>query len=169
VDNTILLKKFLDNLDDSSGQAPRLFVDLEGNNLSRHGTISLITVLLESEKEVYLIDVTTLGHITFTTRGVDDQNFQSVLESPKVIKVFFDIRNDSDALFSLSGIRVAGIEDLQLMELASRTFPKRHVNGLAKCIERDASINFLERRKWQAIKGKGQDLFDPSRGGSYAL
>ena len=43
-----------------------------------------------------------------------------VLQSPSIPKVVFDIRNDSDARFSHYQIRVDGIKDLQLMELAPR-------------------------------------------------
>ncbi|KAK4906167.1 hypothetical protein LTR49_024653 [Elasticomyces elasticus] len=166
---TAALKKFLNGLNNCNGQPPRLYVDLEGNNLSRSGTVSLVTILLEPEREVYLVDVTTLGRDAFTTAGEGGRTLKSVLESRDIVKVFFDIRNDSDALFGLYEIRVAGIEDLQLMELASRNFSKRHVNGLAKCIERDSTIPFVERRRWQSVKDNGKHLFDPQKGGSYAV
>ncbi|KAK3614951.1 hypothetical protein LTR22_027616 [Elasticomyces elasticus] len=55
------------------------------------------------------------------------------------------------------------------MELASRNFSKKHVNGLAKCIERDSTITFVERRRWQVVKDNGKQLFDPQRVGSYAV
>ncbi|KAK0263115.1 hypothetical protein LTR35_017614 [Friedmanniomyces endolithicus] len=169
LDTTTKLEKFLSDLGNCDGQPPRLYVDLEGNNLSRNGTLSLVTILLEPEADVYLIDVTTLGRGAFTTAGIGGRTLQAVLESKDIIKVFFDIRNDSDALFGLYEIRVAGIEDLQLMELASRNFSKRHVNGLAKCIERESTIPFVERQRWQLVKDNGKHLFDPQRGGSYAV
>lgn len=169
LDTTAALEKFLSDLGNCDGQPPRLYVDLEGNNLSRNGTLSLVTILLEPERDVYLVDVTTLGRDAFTTAGADGRTLKSVLESEDVVKVYFDIRNDSDALFGLYEIRVAGIEDLQLMELASRNFSKRNVNGLAKCIERDSTIPFVERRRWQVVKDNGKHLFDPQQGGSYAV
>lgn len=55
------------------------------------------------------------------------------------------------------------------MELASRTFGKRNVNGLTRCIERDGTIHLVERKRWQAVKDKGKNLFDPNRGGSYTV
>ncbi|KAK4890052.1 hypothetical protein LTR49_028752 [Elasticomyces elasticus] len=72
-------------------------------------------------------------------------------------------------MFGLYEIRVDGIEDLQFRELASRSFSKKHVNGLAKCIERDSTIPFVERRRWQVVKDNGKNLFDPQLGGSYAV
>ena len=34
------------------------------------------------------------------------------------------------------------------MELASRNFAKKYVNGLAKCIEKDARIGYAEKTEW---------------------
>ena len=89
--------------------------------------------------------MTTLQHNAFDTVGSSGCTLRAVLESDNIIKIFFDIRNDSDALFSLYGVRVGGIEDLQLMELASQTFNKRHINGSAKCAERDSTIGPKEK------------------------
>ncbi|KJY02516.1 hypothetical protein TI39_contig47g00017 [Zymoseptoria brevis] len=169
IDTTAALADFLGGLGETLGQPPRLYMDLEGNDLSRAGTLSLVTILLEPEKDVYLIDVTTLGQKAFTTADNSGRTFKSVMESPDIIKVFFDIRNDSDALYSLYGIRVAGIEDLQLMELASRNFSKKCVNGLAKCIDGDHTIGYAEKRQWQTVKDQGRKSFDPARGGSYSV
>ena len=163
------LKDFLDKLPSCNDDIPSLYIDLEGNNLSRSGTLSLLTILVEPRRTIYLIDVTTLGREAFTTASSNQRTLQYILESNDIIKVFFDIRNDSDALFGLYGIRVAGIQDLQLMELAARRSSKRCVNGLARCIEQDAQLGIAEQRTWKAVKERGRDLFAPERGGSYAV
>lgn len=169
IDTTSRLESFLDGIIDDTSKPLILYVDLEGNNLSRHGTLSLVTIFVESESKVYFVDVTTLQHDAFDTAGSNGRTLRAVLESDDIIKVFFDIRTDSDALFSLYGVCVSGIEDLQLMELASRTFDKRHLNGLAKCIERDSTIGFKEKQEWKSVKEKGKKLFEPRYGGSYAV
>ena len=169
IDTTSRLQSFLDSLINDTSQPPILYVDLEGNNLSRHGTLSLVTIFIELKDKVYLVDVTAFQHSAFDTAGSSGRTLRAVLQSDDIIKVFFDIRNDSDALFNLYGVRVGGIEDLQLMELASRTFDKRHLNGLAKCIERDSTIGFKETQEWKGVKEKGKKLFDPRYGGSYAV
>lgn len=169
IDTAPALIAFLDGLGECKGQLPSLYVDLEGNNLSRSGTLSLITILVEPQQKVYFVDVTTLKKEAFDTTGSKKRSIRSILESKEIIKVFFDIRNDSDALFSLYGVRVDGIEDLQLIELASRDFSKRCVSGLAKCIEKDSAIGYVEKRDWQRVKERGRTLFDPARGGSYAV
>ncbi|KAJ8610763.1 hypothetical protein MRB53_038314 [Persea americana] len=125
------LKVFLDALPGPDDNQRCLFVDLEGDNLSRHGSLSLVTILVEDQTKVHMIDVTTLRQDAFMAATAEGRTLKRVLESKDTIKVFFDIRNDSDALFALFGIRMAGVEDLQLMELASRDFSKRCVNGLA--------------------------------------
>lgn len=169
IDSPFALKTFLDDLPDCNGPEPSLYIDLEGNNLSRNGTLSLITILVEPRHTVHLVDVTGLGKDAFESAGSDGRTLREILESPKIVKVFFDIRNDSDALFGLFGVGVGGIEDVQLMELASRSFSKRHISGLAKCIERDSTLSFAEKGEWKASKERGRKLFDPNLGGGYAV
>lgn len=169
IDSPSALKAFIGSLPDLEGPTPCLYIDLEGNNLSRKGTLSLVTILVEPRHTVHLVDVTGLGKLAFHTAGPDGKTLKHILESQEIVKVFFDIRNDSDALFGLFDIRVKGIEDIQLMELASRGFQKRHVNGLAKCIERDSNLPFAVRREWRASKERGHKLFDPDLGGGYAV
>jgi exonuclease 3'-5' domain-containing protein 1 len=169
IDSPSALKNFINNLPDCKGLEPSLYIDLEGNNLSRYGTLSLITVLVEPQHTTHLVDVTSLGNDAFTVAGSDGRTLKSILESQEIVKVFFDIRNDSDALFGIYDIRVEGIEDLQLMELASRSFSRRTVNGLAKCIERDAQITATEKIQWKKTKDLGRKLFAPELGGTYAV
>ncbi|KAL8948658.1 MAG: hypothetical protein Q9222_005169 [Ikaeria aurantiellina] len=89
----------------------------------------------------YLIDIHTLGGRAFTTIDPNTaQTLKAILESDGIPKVFFDVRNDSDALYAHYGIKLAGIKDLQLMELATRAFNKKFVNGLSKCIDKDAGL-----------------------------
>jgi exonuclease 3'-5' domain-containing protein 1 len=55
------------------------------------------------------------------------------------------------------------------MELATRIFSRRCVNGLAKCIDRDIHLSISERDVWKKSKEKGLILFAPERGGSYKV
>lgn len=169
IDTISSLQSFLDRVIGDASKPPILYVDLEGKNLSRNGTLSIVTIFVESEKKVYLVDVTTLQHDAFDMAGLKGSTLRAVLESDNIIKVFFDIRRDSDALFSLYGVSVGGIEDLQLIELASRTFDKRFVKGLAKCIERDSTIGHEEKKAWKSAKDKVRKLFDSNHGGDFAV
>lgn len=108
-----------------------------------------------------------MGDKLFSTAGTDGLLLKGILESPTILKVFSDVRNDSDALFSHFEISLAGIQDLQLMELATRFGRKKFVNSLAKCIEYDTRMKTVERQKWKATKEEGARLFAPEKGGSY--
>ncbi|KAL8675611.1 MAG: hypothetical protein Q9168_000123 [Polycauliona sp. 1 TL-2023] len=149
---------------------PSLFVDLEGVNLSRQGTISILQVHVSPSDRTYLVDIHSLGFRAFHTPGTDGHTtLKSIFESSAVIKVFFDVRNDSDALYAHFGIKLAGIQDLQLMELATRSpeLPRKYVNGLVRCIEKDAALPPNEIQRCKTVKDKGIMLFAPERGGSY--
>jgi exonuclease 3'-5' domain-containing protein 1 len=147
---------------------PSLYIDIEGINLCRDGEISILQIFVSTKKMTYLVDIHTLKKIAFSTPGTDGKTtLKTILESSAIPKVFFDVRNDSDALYSLFGVELQGIQDVQLMELATRAFSKRYVNGLARCISNDASLTFKESREWTDIKNKGRSLFAPEMGGSY--
>nr|POF11242.1 hypothetical protein CFP56_76042 [Quercus suber] len=169
VDTEQAIKDLINTLPHRDHGVPSLYLDIEGQNLSRDGTISLLTILVEAQQEVYLVDVTVLKESAFNTAAADGRTLRSILESDSVTKVFFDIRNDSDALFGLFGIQVKGVEDLQLLELASRGFNRRRVNGLARCIEQDAGLGWTERQTWMTVKDRGRKLFAPELGGSYTV
>ncbi|KAF4883787.1 piRNA biogenesis protein EXD1 [Colletotrichum fructicola] len=148
---------------------PSLFLDLEGVSLSRHGSISLITIFVQPQKHVYLVDIHTLQSAAFSIATVDGTTLKSILESPTITKVFFDVRNDSDALYSHFGVKLRGIEDVQLMENAARPGGRRFLNGLEKCINTHAPLSPSEKLRWKAAKEAGLKLFHPSKGGSYEV
>jgi exonuclease 3'-5' domain-containing protein 1 len=138
--------------------------------LGRHGTLSILSLYLSTTHHVYLIDIHTLGTHAFTTRHpTNSLSLKTILESAITPKVFFDLRNDSDALYSLHQTSLAGVHDLQLMELATRPFSKRFLAGLAKCIRNCGTIPAAVRVEWQRSKELGACLFDPGRGGRYEV
>jgi exonuclease 3'-5' domain-containing protein 1 len=169
IDNAASLSDLVDLLFAQPTRPPSIYIDVEGEDLSRDGTVSILQLYLLPTKRTYLIDIFTLGESSFTVSGKDGGTLRGVLESATIPKVFFDVRNDSDALYSSFGVLLAGIQDLQLMELASRSFNRRFVNGLSKCIERDGRLTVTERRQWMQCKEKGRRLFAPELGGSYAV
>ena len=158
----------VDKIIDLPNEPPSLYIDLEGTNLSRDGTLSIMQVFVDPLKSTYLFDIYTLKSAVFTTRGPkSNRSLQDVLESEVIRKVFFDVRNDSDALFSHHGIQLRGIADLQLMELAARPQDRRLLSGLAKCIKKDLGLSVAEKEAWARGKARGLALFAPERGGSY--
>lgn len=165
-----LLESLAPGLDNfpSSGQ-PSLYVDLEGIKLDRNGYLSILQLYFHPSKHTYLIDIHTLSESAFATTSTSGLTLKAILESTKIHKVFFDVRNDSDALFGHYGISLAGIQDLQLMEIASRVGDRRRVNGLAKCIEYDTGMTYSEKIDWKRIKDAGVRIFSPQTGGSYEV
>lgn len=91
------LEAFLSSIPPSS----TLYLDLEGNRLSRHGTISLIAVLIYPQRVVRLIDVFVLGKSAFTTASNNGKTLKSIFEDPDIPKCAWDVRNDADALLTL--------------------------------------------------------------------
>lgn len=170
VDSPAAIANLVDSISNLQTDPPSLYLDLEGINLCRYGSISIIQFLVHPQGDVYLIDVHVLKNLAFDTVGSKGETLKSVLESPIIPKVFFDVRNDSDALYSLFGVALQGVEDIQLMENASRPGPalrKRLLSGLSRCIEKDAVVSSQEKQNWMAVKEAGKKLFAPERGGSY--
>ncbi|KAI9764671.1 MAG: hypothetical protein M1835_007531 [Candelina submexicana] len=167
IDTVESLTGLLSTLVDLPTMPPSLYLNVEGENLSRHGKVSIMELFVLPLNRVYLVDIHVLGQEAFTAANTDGWTLKAVLEAPKIPKVFFDVRNDSDALYGNFGIKLAGVEDVQLLELASRSFSRKFVTGLAKCIERDAAMTPLEKREWEATKKEGRKVFDPDQGGSY--
>ncbi|EFZ03868.1 DnaQ-like (or DEDD) 3'-5' exonuclease superfamily protein [Metarhizium robertsii] len=169
IDTAGAISELMNNIEDLPKEPPSLYFDIEGDNLSRHGTIAILQLYVMPINATYLIDVYTLGDKCFSTPGGNGRTLKDILEFSSIPKVFFDVRNDSDALHGHFKIKLAGIQDLQLMELATRSFSKRCVNGLSKCIERDGSFTIDEKLVWMETKKKGLLLFAPEEGGSYDI
>lgn len=132
-----------------------LCMDLEGKNLSRNGTLSLLTVLIHPSRASYLIDVQTLGDSAFTTPSPDSdgKTLKAVLEDRSTPKYLWDVRNDADALWAHHQVRLAGVIDVQLLENASRAGDKTYLHGLDKSVDRDLSaLTFTEWERWAQTK-----------------
>ncbi|KAF2129967.1 exonuclease [Dothidotthia symphoricarpi CBS 119687] len=176
ISSTTTLSTLLTSLTNLPTSPPSLYLDLEGAKLSRHGTISLLTLYIPPKNTIYLIDIHTLGATAFSTPSTPlptnepSITLKSLLESPTTPKIFFDVRNDSDALFAHYNIALQCIHDVQLMELATRRTPSRtHLSSLAKCIEHDVALSAAEQQQSRHVKEQGLNLFSPERGGSYAV
>lgn len=171
VDNTASLSEALCSLKVASiTDRPVLYLDLEGINLCRNGSISILQIYQSEEDHVYLIDVYTLGKAAFTTTSSDGATtLKTILESRIARKAFFDVRNDSDALYNLYNVYLQGVVDMQLMELRSRSGSRKFLNGLARCLDKyftDARLH-IEMASWNQAKQAGIRLFAPERGGTY--
>lgn len=176
--NTIdLLSAVIPILCDLPTSPPSLYVDLEGVDLGKNGTICLMQIYVLPLKRTYLIDVHVLGAAAFKTKAaaastpVSTPTLKDILESHNIPKCLFDCRADSNAMYYLYGISVQGIQDLQLMEYAIRDwgYGKMYLNGLARCIEYDAGLSLKAVETFRERKKEGARLFAPEKGGSYEV
>lgn len=178
VDTPDTLDTFLNNLP----PAGTLYMDLEGNRLSRHGTLDIMTILPQPERETrnappapaqsdaYVVNVHKLGAATFDHGA---PSLRAILEGTTHTKAFWDVRNDSDALYAHFGVALAGVVDVQLLELLGGTRPARmrreRVCGLQQAVGMGTALTLQERAGWVAAKQVGQVLFRPDAGGSYGV
>ncbi|KAF5700042.1 3' 5' exonuclease [Fusarium mundagurra] len=129
-----------------------LYLDLEGKNLSRNGTIAIMTIFVKPTEAIRLIDLQTLGSAAFTTPTVFGNTLKAILENPLMPKCLWDVRNDADALWAHYKVRLAGVTDIQLLENASRVGDKTYVRGLYTCVEKDLRLGFMELHRWVRTK-----------------
>ncbi|KAJ9139510.1 3-5 exonuclease [Coniochaeta hoffmannii] len=145
-------------------QSSTLYLDLEGKNLSRNGTLSIITVLVQPAGTTNLIDIQTLGDTAFATATTGGKTLKSILEDPLLPKYVWDVRNDADALWAHHRVKLAGVTDVQLLENGSRPGDKTYLRGLGTCVEKDLKLNFMEVHRWVKTKKEvqalmGEDIF----------
>ncbi|KAJ6615831.1 ribonuclease H-like domain-containing protein [Mycena sp. CBHHK59/15] len=175
VDTIPLLRLCLSEI----GDAKSLAVDLEGVALCRSGKLCIIQLKATGGDTIWLIDVVVLGAAAFEESDAHGHSLKAILESSSIRKVFYDVRNDSDALLNLFGITLENVFDLQLLELAvcssnpigRRPIPPRFLNGLKASLEiYVAPLKSAEViRTWARVKEAGLQLFAPERGGRYEV
>ncbi|THW06449.1 hypothetical protein D6D26_01543 [Aureobasidium pullulans] len=169
IDSENGVRDLIEEIESSSLQPPLLFMDLEGIYLGRLGSLSILQVLVPPSPIVRLLDVHVLQKSAFETKSSTATTFKDILESEKYPKVFFDLRNDSDALYSHFDVHLKSVIDIQLLEFGTRSVPGRFLKGLAKSISEDGGLGYHKAREWQAGKDAGYKLFDPAKGGSYEV
>ena len=124
-----------------------LAVDLEGVSMSRVGPVTLLQVA--ARDRVFLFDAQALGTAELFERAVRPESSEDVpenartlrcvLEDPRITKLMFDCRVDSDALFHQHGVALRGVFDVQLADVASRRRKNLAVpllSGMPKCAAR---------------------------------
>ena len=164
VDSPAQVVSLLNQLENLPTHPPSLYFDIEGVNLSRHGSITIIQLFHLPQNEVFLVDICMLQETAFDTANQSGTTFRSILESASVPKVFFDVHNDADALFAHFNILLQNVHDIQLLELATRSWPKDRVVGLRQCIQNDLRLTNNAKKQWKAAKDKGKALFSVKNG-----
>lgn len=169
IDSQESVVSLLEKLEGSPVQPPFLFVDLEGVNLSRQGSVAIMQVLMPPDPSVHLIDIHNLQEEAFQTETREGLSLKALLQSDKFVKIFFDVRNDSDALYSHFDVNLSCVVDLQVLEYATRPSHGNLVNGLVKCVSQLPEIGMTELAEWKSVKDQGHKLIAPERGGRYEV
>ncbi|OQN95562.1 hypothetical protein B0A48_18497 [Cryoendolithus antarcticus] len=152
VDSPDAVSSLIDILSSVEAGSASISLDLEGLNLSRNGSISIVQIWIPFLEQAFLLDVHTLGRQAFSVVNREGKTIKSILESDRLNKYLFDVRNDADALYALFDVQLAGVTDVQLLELATRRGPKHVLCGLAACIEEERVIPSLAVLEWKSTK-----------------
>ncbi|KAL2060643.1 hypothetical protein VTL71DRAFT_9284 [Oculimacula yallundae] len=103
----------------STREVPQLALDSEGNNLGRNGTLTLLQLYVRCFDHTYVFDILELGkEVALDTKSADGSSLRGLLESPKHFQVWWDPRNDQDALFHLLGVTLPAGRVLNLALIA---------------------------------------------------
>ena len=151
-----------------------LAVDLEGVSMSRVGPVTLLQVA--ARDRVFLFDAQALGTAELFERAVRPESSEDgdaedgdagartlrcVLEDPRITKLMFDCRVDSDALFHQHGVALRGVFDVQLADVASRRRKNLAVpllSGMPKCAARHlAGASGATKRSLEALDADPND------------
>jgi hypothetical protein len=107
-------------------------IDIEGMNLGRSGTVSLVQVAV-NENEVYCFDILALGDAIFSTK----EGLGEILESEKILKLFYDCRIDGDVLKAKYKVEVLHTYDLQVLyTFVSQPVSDPFLKGLQHVLQR---------------------------------
>jgi len=176
IDSFGSLMKLLMHLEDQvsrSSEQTLLAVDFEGMKLCRLGPLCLIQMTVSDDPTlVYVLDVHVLGRKAFTLTTPNGTSMKRVLEEQSIRKVWFDPRNDVDALYHQFEIMPRGIFDLQLAEVAdrrSRGLNVHYVQGLHKCLAQCSQLHDEGKVFAERINTLGKSLFEPQNGGDYEV
>lgn len=151
VDSVGMIHRLIGDLRYLSPSDPDLYISIEDDQVGRPGAISVLSLYVVSKKKIYLIDIQKLGMRAFMIT-LCNISLKRVLESPMIKKGIFNVQAVANSLLSRFHISLAGMCEIQLMELAAREGSKEFVSTLSACIEKDC----FERSE--------KDRFKESRG-----
>jgi hypothetical protein len=112
VDNPVRLRLAFEALEGAEAVA----VDLEGVNLGDaiSGIITSVQLCQSARGVVYIFDLLALGACAFQ----GPYSLRELLQDPNIPKLFWDCRTDGRALFQVHGVKLEGVVDLQLLQVA---------------------------------------------------
>lgn len=140
-------------------------VDFEGIDLCKTGTVCLGQFHASESDVVYVVDFVDINPFQEA-----DGRLKNILESKGITKIFFDPRNDMDAISNIYKVYPKNVICLQLAEAAYRRqegLSVKFVFGLHKTMEKYLKLDYESHTTVMNIKNAGKHLFAPECGGSY--
>lgn len=170
VDTYPLLHKLIYNLTKLPANKTSLYVGCHSSRFRGSASISILTLFMPTRKQIFFLDLHTMGKAGLRTPRKHGASVKSFLESATFQKGLFDVRHTSHLLYICFGITLRGVIDIQLMELAQRRSLSTHATGslrtLNDCIIKDTAISRPGKINFQAIYEAAAKLFDKKLGGS---
>lgn len=129
ITNTRSLRVAMKGIESLVRNKQMLAVDCEGVELSRFGSLTILSI--GTRDTVYLIDVKEIGESVF------DDGLRRILEDTNTEKLMFDCREDADALLHNHKVKLAGVLDIQLLEVKPmiRFYGYTKIKSLKHCLE----------------------------------
>jgi hypothetical protein len=147
-------------------------VDLEGVELGRGGTISILQVraffgglctvshsppqvavqAADGVCDVYIFDILMLGADAFTS------GLGAMLGSSRALKLMFDARSDADALWHGWRVQLKGVFDIQIAHVLAFASNSRYLPSLLSVIEHSSGVSEAERSRARAAKTSGPTI-----------
>lgn len=115
------------------------------------------------QEMVYIVDVQTLGAETFSTSDTKNTaNLKVLLEASTPVKVMWDCRADSDALYAHYNVALNGVIDAQLAENATnpKSQSNRTVIELLTCVEKRLNLPAGKVITFSETKAMGRDAMN---------
>ena len=138
-------------------------VDLEGDRLCRHGKINFIQICVVSTSKIFIFNCSELSS------GEIRRALHPIFSDNSISKFMFDCRSDVDALYHQLDLKLDGVVDVQLFEIAYRKcngfYNQRFYSGLFKTLNEqsfEAGVSSMDLK----IKKKYSDQFKQD---NYAL
>ncbi|KAF7913702.1 uncharacterized protein EAF01_000108 [Botrytis porri] len=164
-----LFLSVLSNIQNSWRQ--ELFCGCKGNGvgLSRDGAITFFTMTIRSLNTTYTFDVQVLGDQVFNMVGNNGLSLRMILESKEFGQVWWDVRNDFEALSHHYNIHPHFDIDLQLLDIMSTRGNRAKLNGLIASVRKnqagDSRMNDLTMWRgysgtWSTKKKEVKDYLD---------
>jgi len=123
-------------------------LDTEGVDLGREGQVTVLQI--GTVDKIYLIDILALGEQAF------DGGLRDILENEEVVKIMYDCRKDSDALYHLHKVTLKNVFDCQVADIIIRRnmtgMMPGYVQGYVRSLK--AYLGFNEADLQSKVDGK---------------